>query len=111
MDSILTSVKVMVGIDANCTDFDNQLIPHINTVFMILNQLGVGPSECFKIEDDIAVWNDFIKDSSNIESVKSYVGLKVKLLFDPPISSAVEKANNKMLDEIEWRLNFETELN
>lgn len=110
MDSILTSIKIMLGITKECTDFDSQIIMHINSVFMILNQLGVGPSDCFRIEDDLAIWSDFIKDEKNLESVKTYMYLKVKLIFDPPLSSAVKDATNQMIKELEWRLNFDTEL-
>lgn len=80
---------------------------HINSVFMILNQLGVGPSEGFRIEDDIAVWNDYITEEDNLDAVKSYIHLKVKLLFDPPLSSAVMEANKQIINELEWRLNVE----
>lgn len=72
---------------------------------MILTQLGVGPSEGFIITDKTATWEDFLKDTKKLESVKSYVYLKVKLLFDPPLSSAVMDATNSLIRELEWRLN------
>lgn len=116
MDSILTSIKKLLGITEEYTNFDADIIMHINTIFMILRQLGVGPSEGFRIEDDKAVWDDFIKvDYSNPESastlsaVKSYIHLKVKLLFDPPLSSAVMEAIKQSINELEWRLNVEAE--
>lgn len=106
MESILTSVKKHLGIVEEYDHFDDQLIEHINSAFMILHQLGVGPSEGFKIEDDSAIWSDFIsKDGPNIESVKTYIFLKVKLFFDPSDSSAVIEARNRMISELEWRLN------
>lgn len=105
MDSILTSVKKMLGITEDYEHFDADLIMHINSVFMILTQLGVGPSEGFSIEDDSAIWDDFISTGSNLEAVKSYMYLKVKLLFDPPLSSAVMESMNRMISELEWRLN------
>lgn len=105
LDSILTSVKKMLGITEDYEHFDADLIMHINSVFMILTQLGVGPSEGFSIEDDSAIWDDFISTGSNLEAVKSYVYLKVKLLFDPPLSSAVMESMNRMISELEWRLN------
>lgn len=105
MDSILTSVKKMLGITEDYEHFDADLIMHINSVFMILTQLGVGPSEGFSIKDKSAVWGDFISNGSNLEAVKSYVYLKVKLLFDPPLSSAVTESMNRMISELEWRLN------
>lgn len=109
MESILISIKKLLGLDAYYTNFDTDIIMHINTVFMSLNQLGVGPSECFSIEDDIAVWSDFIKDNTNLEAVKSYIYLKVKLLFDPPLSTAVMEAIKQQISELEWRLNVQSE--
>ena len=82
---------------------------HINSVFMILRQLGVGPSEGFSIKDKDAVWNDFLSETSNLEAVKSYIHLKVKILFDPPLSTAVAEAYNRILNELEWRLNVEVD--
>ena len=108
-ESILTSVKKMLGITKEYDSFDMDIVMHINSVFMILYQMGVGPSEAFRITDDSAKWNDFIPEGSKLESVKSYVYLKVKLLFDPPTNSAVAEANNRMISELEWRLNFEVE--
>ena len=105
MDSILTSVKKMLGIAKDCIDFDADIIMHINTVFMILNQLGVGPSTCFTIEDDIPTWNDFISDGQNLEMIKSYMYMKVRLLFDPSASSTVMQSMNQAISEMEWRLN------
>lgn len=104
MDSILTSIKKLLGIDAEYDHFDADIIMHINSVFMILTQLGVGPEEGFTIMDEDAVWSDFIQDKKDIESVKSYMYLKVRLLFDPPLSSAVMESMNRMVNEFEWRL-------
>ena len=115
MESILTSIKKLLGIAEEYEHFDADLIMHINSVFSILTQLGVGPSEGFMIEDSTASWNDFIpwsKDNKHallLQAVKSYVYLKVKLLFDPPTSSAVMDSTNKMLSELEWRLNIAAE--
>lgn len=105
MDSILTSIKKLLGITEEYTHFDVDLIMHINSVFMILNQLGVGPSEGFVIEDDTATWDDFIEEPTQLQAVKSYMYMKVKLLFDPPLSSAVMEAMNRTISEFEWRLN------
>ena len=82
---------------------------HINSVFSILTQLGVGPSNGFSIEDDSATWDEFIPEGQNVELVKSYIHLKVKLLFDPPLTSAVMEAMNKNIGEFEWRLNVAAE--
>ena len=105
MESILTSIKKLLGIEDEYTQFDSDLVMHINTVFLNLTQLGVGPSEGFMIEDDAAVWEDFIGDSTQLQAVKTYVYLKVKLLFDPPLSASVIDSMNRMISELEWRLN------
>lgn len=105
MDSILTSIKKLLGIAEEYEHFDADIIMHINSVFSILTQLGVGPSNGFSIEDKEARWHDFIGEDNNIEMVKSYIHLKVKLLFDPSLSSAVMEATNQMVKELEWRLN------
>ena len=72
---------------------------------MILNQLGVGPKEGFSISSDVETWDEFTNDNLTIESVKSYMYLKVGLLFDPPTSSNVLEARNRLVSELEWRLN------
>lgn len=105
MNSILTSIKKMLGIDEEYDCFDTDIILHINSVFMILTQMGVGPSEGFTISDKTTTWDEFILDNKKLESVRSYVYLKVKLLFDPPLSSAVMDATNRLISELEWRLN------
>lgn len=109
MESILTSIKKLLGIDEEYTQFDSDIIMHINSVFLNLTQLGVGPSEGFLIEDDTATWDDFIGDSNQLQAVKSYVYIKVKLLFDPPLSSSVTESMNRMISELEWRLNVAVE--
>ena len=107
MESILISIKKMLGIDEEYTHFDADIIMHINSVLMILNQLGVGPSGGFIIEDETSTWSDFIPDETpvQLETVKSYIYLKVKLLFDPPLSSSVIESYNRQISEFEWRLN------
>ena len=109
MESILTSIKKLLGIAEEYDQFDPDIIMHINSVFMILTQLGVGPAEGFSIEDDTAVWTDFIQDVKKLESVKTYIYLKVKLAFDPPLSSAVIESMNRLTNELEWRLNVAAE--
>ena len=104
MDSILTSVKKIVGISEEDESFDTDLIIHINSVLMILNQLGVGPPEGFSISDKTSVWSDLISDNLYIEAVKSFVSLKVRMIFDPPTSSSVADAINKTISELEWRI-------
>lgn len=105
MDSILTSIKKLLGITEDYEHFDQDIIMHINSVFMILTQMGVGPADGFHIEDDSATWSDFTSDLKVLESVKSYIYLKVRLLFDPPTSSSVLDSMNRMISELEWRLN------
>ena len=109
MESILTSIKKLLGIAEEYNHFDPDIIMHINSVFMILNQIGVGPSEGFTIEDETSVWTDFISDPEKIEAVKSYMHLKVKLLFDPPLGSAVTETMNRLISELEWRINVVAE--
>ena len=109
MESILTSIKKLLGITAEYDHFDPDIIIHINSAFMILNQLGVGPEEGFSIEDDTSLWTDFIGDETKIESVRTYVYLKVKLVFDPPTSSFVTDSFNRTINELEWRLNVASE--
>ena len=108
-DSILTSIKKLLGITEEYEHFDQDIIIHINSVFMILNQLGVGPTNGFSITDKTAVWSDFISEEANLESVKSYIYLKVRLLFDPPTTSAVMESMNRMISELEFRLNVSVE--
>ena len=105
MDSILTSIKKLLGITEEYENFDQDIIMHINSVFMILNQLGVGPKSGFSINDKSSTWDEFVPESSNLEAVKTYVHLKVKLMFDPPLSSTVIEAIKSQINELEWRLN------
>jgi hypothetical protein len=107
MDSILTSTKKLLGISEEYTHFDTDIIMHINTVFMILTQLGVGPSGGYAIEGPDEEWNDYIPEASivTLNAVRSYIYLKVKLLFDPPLNSAVMESINRQISELEWRLN------
>lgn len=106
MDSILTSVKKVLGIAEDYEHFDADITMHINSVLMVLSQLGVGPSEGFQIEDKDDLWSDFIPENfQDFATVKSYVCLKVRLLFDPPLSSTVTEAMNRMISEFEFRLN------
>ncbi len=111
MDSILTSIKKLLGISEDYTQFDDDIIIHINAVFLNLTQLGVGPEEGFFIEDDAAEWSEFvdIENNAQLQAIKSYVYLKVKLLFDPPLSSSVIESTNRMIAELEWRLNAAVE--
>lgn len=108
-NSILTSIKKLLGISESCEDFDTDIIMHINTILMILNQLGVG-QEGFQIENKDSVWEDFI-ELDKYSAVKSYIHLRVKLLFDPPLNSAIIEAIKESIRELEWRLNINAENN
>lgn len=108
-ESILTSIKKLLGIAEEYTHFDTQITMHINSVFMILTQLGVGPKEGFYIEDDSASWEDFLSDPSQFQATKTYIYQKVCLVFDPPASSAVIEAMKESIREFEWRLNHAAE--
>ena len=109
MDSILTSVKKMLGIAEEYDHFDADLIMHINSVLTILGQLGVGPDEGFFIEDDGAEWTDFVPDMPKLQFIKTYVYQKVKLLFDPPQSTSAIEALNRSIGELEWRINAQVD--
>lgn len=109
MESILTSIKKMLGISEDYKQFDADIIMHINTVFLNLTQLGVGPEDGFSIEDESEEWSDFIENDEKLKAVKTYIYLKVKLLFDPPLSTAVIESMNRAIAELEWRLNVAVE--
>lgn len=113
MKSILTSVKNVNGISKSDTTFDGEIILYTNAVFSVLCQLGVGPANGFSIEDDSLLWTDFIPESSpkykKLNDVKTYVGLKVKLVFDPPQNSSLLAALKEEVKELEWRINVEAE--
>jgi hypothetical protein len=109
-DSILDSTKKILGIDPSYTPFDLDIMTHINSVFFTLNQLGIGPAEGFMIEDSSAVWNDFIGgEDFNLNAVKTYVYLRVRLLFDPPTTGYLIDAMKQQIQELEWRLNVHRE--
>lgn len=108
-DSILDSVKKMLGIASDYTEFDVDIILHINSVFSTLNQLAVGPETGFIIEDKNAKWSDFIGEDPALSSVKSYVYLRVRLLFDPPTTSFAIESFKSQIQELEWRLNVQTD--
>lgn len=109
MESILTSIKKLLGITEEYTHFDNDLIMHINTVFMTLQQLGVGPEEGFFIENDSETWSDYLSDPMQLHMVKTYMHHKVRLLFDPPANGTLIECMDKSIAEMEWRLNVAVE--
>lgn len=105
MESILTSIKKLLGIPEEVESFDMDIVMHINSVFSILTQLGVGPVMGFSISDSSATWADYLGDDSRIEMVKSYIYLKVRMMFDPSLTSTVNEAMTRNIAELEWRLN------
>lgn len=109
MESILTSIKKMLGITEDYKHFDADLIMHINSVFSVLTQMGVGSAEGFSIKDENEVWSDFMNDDPKMNFVRSYMYLRVRMLFDPPMSSAVIESINNTISELEWRLNSEAD--
>lgn len=106
---ILDSIKKLLGIDATDLNFDDELIMHINSVFLSLNQLGVGPEETFVLTDSDVEWDSFMKSRTDIEAVKSYIYLKVRLLFDPPQNSFLVNAISEQIKEFESRLTMQVE--
>lgn len=108
-DSILDSMKKLLGISNDYNHFDQDIIIHINTAFMSLRQIGVGPKGGFAIHGSEETWGDFLLDMKTLESVRTYLYLKVRLIFDPPTNSAVVEIFNKNINEIEWRLNSEVD--
>lgn len=103
MSSILNSIKKLLGIDSEFTAFDDDLIIYINGVFSTLFQLGIGPSSPFSISDKSSSWDEFLEDYIDIESVKTYIYLKVKMVFDPPTNGALIESIKNQIQELEWR--------
>lgn len=109
MDSILKTIKQMLGFEHDYHAFDQDIIININMVFNILNQLGVGPKGGFYITGDKETWNDYISDMNKLQMVKTYIYLKVKAIFDPGTSSALNNAIDNQIKELEWRLNVQVD--
>lgn len=108
-ESILLSTKKILGLSEDYTAFDFDIITHINTALMIVSQLGIGPEDGVMIQDESTTWEEVIQSDNMRNSVKTYVYLRVRLLFDPPTSSFLVKALEDQLREIEWRLNVHRE--
>lgn len=104
MDSILLSVKKLLGIAEEYNHFDSDIIIHINSVLMSLTQMGIGPENGFIVEGEEDLWSEFIPDKRYLEAVKSYVYFKVRFMFDPPTTSSVAEALRQSMQELEWRL-------
>lgn len=108
-DSILQSTKKVLNIPADHDVFDPDVIMHINSVFSTLNQLGVGPSDGFMIQDGDANWSDFLEGVTRLNHIKTYMYLRVRLLFDPPNTGYLVDAMSNQIKELEWRINTQRE--
>ena len=108
--SILNTIKKLLGMTPEYTAYDEDVTVAINTVFNTLYQLGVGPENPFSIEDKNTTWDMYTEDRKTIEMVKTYIFLKVKLIFDPPLNSSVLESYKQMASEYEWRLNVEDDI-
>lgn len=110
MESILTSIKRLLGIEEDDINFDEEIVMHINTVFMTLAQLGVGPPGGFEIEDETTTWQDYIPDMKKFSAVKTYIFMKVKLAFDSStMAGPLIESYNQQIKELEFRLNHAAE--
>lgn len=109
IQSILTSTKKVLGLTEDDTSFDVDIVMHINTALAVLTQVGIGPSNGFMIEDEGATWDAFIGTDPRMNPAKSYVYNRVRLMFDPPTTSFAIESMNKLVSELEWRLNVERE--
>lgn len=109
MESILTTIKKLLGITEDYTHFDTDIIIHINSALMRLNQLGVGPEKTASITGAGDTWTDKLGSLDDLESVKTYVYLKVRIIFDPPANSSVLEAMKQQIAELEWCLNVQSE--
>lgn len=109
-ESILGTIKKMLGYNQDTeTPFDLEIVNHINSAFTVLTQLGLGPTTGFSISDSTAVWSDIIPEGTNVESVKMYIYLRTKIVFDPPTSSAALETMKEQIKEYEFRINLEVD--
>lgn len=108
-DSILITIKKMLGLAADYTAFDTDVIVFINSAMMVLQQYRVGPKEGFTVTNETQTWSEFIPEGIHLESVKNYIYLSVKMVFDPPSNSFVMDAMKRQKEELEWRLREQAE--
>lgn len=109
MESILDSIKKLLGIRKEYTHFDEDIITHINTSLFLLTQLGVGPPSGYAISDYTSTWDDYIGDDVRLNSVKTYIFLNVKLLFDSTLTSGVITSINDTIKKLEWHITVLTD--
>lgn len=110
-DSVLNSVKAIIGINEEDTAFDKELIIHINSVLSVLRQIGLSCTDKLLIHGSEETWADFIVDNDHIEEIKTYIGLRVRKIFDPPINQTTMTALNETISELEFRLNISMDTN
>lgn len=104
--SILTSTKKILGISFDYVAFDPDIVTHINATLAVVNQLGIIPDPGFMIEDEIAEWSQLNIPNNQLNLLKTYVFLKVRMLFDPPGTSFLIAAMEKQIEEYEIRLSY-----
>lgn len=108
-DSIFVTIKKMLGLGADYTPFDAEIMVHINSVILNLTQMGIGPKDGFMVLDYNQKWSDFLPSNVNLEAAKTYIYLQVKMLFDPPTNSFVMDSYEKQSEKMLWRLNVQAE--
>ena len=109
-DSILNSIKSIIGLSIDDDAFDPELLMLINSTIMALQQIGVGPQDkLFHVDDKFTTWTEYLEDSDELPMVKTYIGLRVRLIFDPPQSSSLDQALRMEVAEYEWRLNVKVD--
>ena len=108
-DSILTSIKIQLSLMPEEESFDRELVMHINAAFARLTQLGVGPVQGFRIQDDSTTWDEFVTDITQESYCKTYIYLKVRRIFDPPANSTLAKVIDEEINELEYLLKVEAE--
>ena len=104
-DSILITIKKLLGLEDDDTSFDTDIITHINSFIPVLYQLGVGPSSGLLIEDSSSHWSDLLENEAQLALVKTWLYLRVRKVFDPPQSGTAMEALNSTINELEWRIN------
>lgn len=108
-DSILNSVKKNLGLTSDYKAFDSDIIMHINSVFGTLHQLGVGPAQGYQITDEGEEWSDYTDNQVLLNPVKSYITLRIRMIFDPPTTSFHLEAIKEQIREFEWRISIQRE--
>lgn len=108
-ESILDSEKKLLGLDSSYDVFDDDLIIHINSIFGTLHQLGIGPAKQIVISDNTSTWSEYTTDETEVYEVRTYIYLRLRLLFDPPSNSFVYSGIQEQAKELEWRLNVKAD--